>query len=343
MKRCLACILLLLFLCGCTANQPPVTNEQYIAGTIVTQTVPQGESSQAEIDDAVRRVTDRLRELESCFSVTIDSSDISRLNKTHKAVLQSDTKLLLEKALSLADTTGGAFNPCLLPLTRTWNISNAAAEESAFSVPSSSQIEEAKQHCGYHSLQISGNEAFLSDAQGGIDLGGIAKGYMADEAVSLYRQLGIENACISLGGNIYAIGHNQHGRPWNIAIQDPRAPHGTSIGTIPVTDKSVVTSGDYERYVEKDGIRYHHIIDPSTGYPARSGIMSLSVISEDSAKADALSTAAFVLGLNEGRALLERANCDFIIVTEDKKIYLSKGIQDTFRLTGRENGYDIVS
>lgn len=342
MKRCLVCVLFLLVLSGCT-RQPPVITEQYIAGTVVTQTIPQGNNSQAEIKDAARQVTERLRELESYFSVTISASDISRLNQSHRTTLQPDTKLLLEKALSLADTSDGAFNPCLLPLIHTWNISSALTEDAVFAVPSPSQIEQAKQHCGYHSLQVNGSEAFLSDAQGGVDLGGIAKGYMADEAVSLYRQLGIENACISLGGNIYAIGHNQYGHPWNIAIQDPRAPHGASIGTISLTDKSVVTSGDYERYVEQDGIRYHHIIDPSTGSPARSGIMSVSVISEDSAKADALSTAAFVLGLKGGRALLEKEHCDFIIVTEDKKIHLSKGIQDTFQFTGKENGYDVVS
>ena len=176
-----------------------------------------------------------------------------------------------------------------------------------------------------------------------IDLGGIAKGYAADK---IYKYLkedeNLENALINLGGNIRILGNKEKNQPFSIGIQDPTKPRGNSIGNIKVSDKSVVTSGIYERYLEKNNKIYHHMLNPHTGYPFENNLSSVTIISDKSIICDALSTTTFGLGIEKGLKLIESLdNVDAIFVTKDKKIYLSSNLKDKLNLT--DNSFTIIN
>ena len=174
-----------------------------------------------------------------------------------------------------------------------------------------------------------------------MDLGAIAKGYTADEVKKVLLNNKINSALINLGGNVYAIGTNPDGDDWNIGIQNPLSTRGEYLGTISVTDKSIVTSGNYERFFIKDGIRYHHIFDPKTGYPAEEGLISTTIVSDKSIDGDALSTSTYILGLDKGIKLVESIKgVEAIFVTKDKKVYVTPGLKNNFKLTSKEFTYE---
>jgi thiamine biosynthesis lipoprotein len=167
-----------------------------------------------------------------------------------------------------------------------------------------------------------------------IDLGAIAKGYAADEAVAVLRANGVESAFVNLGGNVYVIGAKPDNSPWRIGIRDPFAQEANSfVGVISATDTSVVTSGTYERYFVKDGVTYHHILDPKTGYPAESDLASVTIISPESIVADAVSTSTFLIGKEAGKALIESLpNVEAVLVDKDRNVWVSSGIRNQFEI-----------
>ena len=176
-----------------------------------------------------------------------------------------------------------------------------------------------------------------------MDLGGIAKGYAGDEAIKIYKKYGIKSAYINLGGNVVVLGTKPDGKPWRIGVQNPRAENGFYIGIVEVADKAVVTSGDYERFFEENGKRYHHILDPKTGRPADSGLISSTIVTDVSMDADALSTAAFVLGLEKGRALVESLEgVEAIFVTKDKEVYVTDGLRNSFTFSDESKEFKYV-
>jgi thiamine biosynthesis lipoprotein len=167
-----------------------------------------------------------------------------------------------------------------------------------------------------------------------IDLGGIAKGYAADQVRDIFLKHGINSALIDLGGNIYALGNKPDGTPWKVGIQNPFLQRGQSLGILKVKNKSVVTSGNYEKYFIRDGKRYHHILDPRTGYPSESSIISATIISDNSLDGDGLSTGIYILGVKQALELIETLDgIEAILVTDDKKAYVTNGINDYFELT----------
>ena len=166
-----------------------------------------------------------------------------------------------------------------------------------------------------------------------IDLGGIAKGYAADQIVKYLKSKDVESAIINLGGNVFILGEKEKNTPFKVGIQDPTSEDGSSIGNISVSNKSVVTSGIYERYLEKDGIIYHHMIDPSTGYPFENNLSSVTIISSSSIVGDGLSTTTFGLGLQKGMKLIESLdNTDAIFITKDKKVYTTSNLKGKLNL-----------
>ena len=166
-----------------------------------------------------------------------------------------------------------------------------------------------------------------------IDLGGIAKGYAADQIVKYLKSKDVESAIINLGGNVFILGEKEKNTPFKVGIQDPTSKDGSSIGNIAVSNKSVVTSGIYERYLEKDGIIYHHMIDPSTGYPFENNLSSVTIISSSSIVGDGLSTTTFGLGLQKGMKLIESLdNTDAIFITKDKKVYTTSNLKGKLNL-----------
>ncbi len=170
-----------------------------------------------------------------------------------------------------------------------------------------------------------------------VDLGAIAKGYAADEVAKILKENGVQHAIINLGGNVLTLGGNLEDKPWKIGIQNPFNQRGEYLGIISVQDETIVTSGTYERYFEQDGKKYHHILDPMTGYPVENDIASVSIITKKSIDGDGNSTSVLLLGLDKGMKFIEnQAGVDAIFVTYDKKIYVTSGIKDRFTITNKE-------
>jgi len=204
-------------------------------------------------------------------------------------------------------------------------------------VPTEEEIAEAKKLVNYKNIEIDNNKVFLKQKDMQLDLGAIAKGYAADEVKRIAEENNIKSAFVNLGGNVLVIGHKADGSKWRIGIQDPRKNRGNIMAVIKAVDKTIVTSGNYERYFEKNGNIYHHIIDPATGYPADSGLLSVSIISESSFDADALSTSVFILGLEKGMEFIkDQKNVEVLFITEDLKVYLSPGLKGKVEITGEE-------
>lgn len=257
-------------------------------------------------------------EYEQKFSRTIDTSEISRLNsaKGQWVELSEDTIKLIEEAIEYSEMTEGAFDITVAPLTELWHVNDNEGM-----IPSEEEIEKAKSHINYKLIEIDGNKVRLKDEEAQIDLGGIAKGYIADQLKALMLERGVESAMINLGGNIAVIGTKEDGSNWNVGIQKPFAEQNEVIGSVSVRDKTVVSSGIYERYFQYKGEIYHHILDPDTGYPSDSDLEAVTIIGESSAIADALSTSCILLGSEKGMELIESIpKVEAIFVTRDGKI-----------------------
>ncbi len=258
-------------------------------------------------------------EFENTISKTIETSEISQINNAQgNPVTVSDMTIeLLQKGIEYGDLTQGKFDITIAPLSELWDIKNNPGI-----IPSADEIQEALSHVGYQNIQINGNEVTLLDPNAAIDLGGIAKGYMADRIKDYLVSEGVESALINLGGNILTIGSKPNGSSFILGIQKPFDKQGNPITTVDSTDNSLVTSGVYERYFELDGERYHHILNVETGYPYDNGLLSVSIISPESVDGDALSTACFALGLEAGTELINSLeNIDAIFITEDYELH----------------------
>lgn len=286
--------------------------------------------------EAVQEAEGRVAEIENRMSVFKQDSDIGLLNRksgTGFQKLHRDTFGLLEKSVWFGNFTHGAFDITSRPLSELWGINRRGSF-----VPSEAAIQRLLPLVDYKSLrldpEISG--AFLGKAGQSIDLGGIAKGYAADEVRRILLEHGIRNAMVNLGGNVVAVGNRPDGSPWRVGIQNPLEPTGTYLGILTVSDSSVVTSGSNERFFIKDGVRYHHILDPRTGRPAQSSLLSVTVVCPCSADADALATACFVLGVEKSLPLLEQADAQAVFLSDDLTVRVTEGMQNQFRLNSGE-------
>lgn len=270
----------------------------------------------------------RLKEIEQVFSVRIAASTISQVNQAAgiaAVAVPEEVLLVLQQALDIAKKTGGAFDPTIGPLVNLWDIGGDNSQ-----VPSQQAIDHARSLVDWRLVEIDSQRGtvYLPKQGMALDLGGIAKGYAADELVAIAQEAGIQQALFDLGGNIYAFGTKADGTPWRVGVKDPAQPGGSPALALAVQDRSVVTSGMYERFFEQEGIRYHHILNPATGYPVWNDIQSVTIVSKSSLLADALSTSVFLLGREKGLALLESEDAEGVIIGEDKLVYPTSGIAD---------------
>lgn len=261
-----------------------------------------GENAQ----DAVEAAVARLFELDALLSVTNAKSEVAALNAADgtNVTLSPEVYGLLETAAFYSEKFAGYFDVTISPVVDLWGFYT-----DHFAVPDAAAVQESLTHVNYHFINF--KEAFTVSLDDGaqIDLGAIAKGYAAEQIREIFADYGIENAIIDLGGNILAFGNKPNASPWHVAVRDP-VDSTEQLCTLTVSDKALVTSGSYQRYFEQDGVRYHHIMDPKTGAPAESDLISVTVITDDALYADALSTALFVMGFNRATAYW-RSSPDF--------------------------------
>lgn len=311
MKRIFSFLLIVsLLLCGCAKEPEPAHMTTFCMNTVMDLTI-----WGKEADTGLGRVYTKLVELESRWSATDENSIISNLNRGNQLLqLEPAQAALLANIEKISERTGGAFNPKMRLLSEAWGFYNEQHR-----VPSHEEIASAMETAQW-------------------DLGGAMKGYAGQVCADLLEELDVDRAMLVLGGNVQTYGDKPNGTPWQIAIQNPNFADDY-IGIISVTGTaSVVTSGDYQRFFEVDGMKYHHILDPETGYPADSGLSSVTIICRDGLTADCLSTALFVMGLEEATAFWQE-NSDFeaVFVTTDGEIYATEGAN----LSGCQ--YEVIS
>lgn len=273
---------------------------------------------------ATREILDHCEEMcesyEQLFSPTIETSEISQINRAggRPVEVSEETADLIRLGVSYGDLSGGKFDITIASASELWTFQDN--EEKV--LPDPDALAEAVTHIDYHNVTVEGNTVILSDPEAKIDLGGIAKGYIADRLKEYLESEGIEHALINLGGNMVAVGGRYDGADFQIGLQKPFSPDGTSIAVLSVSDQSVVSSGNYERYFEKDGTIYHHILDPETGQPIQNGLYQVTIISDRSVDGDALSTTCFALGLEKGMELIESMEgVEAVFITEDYEIH----------------------
>ena len=261
------------------------------------------------------------RKYENLFSAEVESSDIGRINQAEgKPVsVSSETAELIQLGIHYGELSDGKFDITVLSASELWDFHDGKKV-----IPDQKVLEEAVSHIDYKNIQVDGTTVTMKDPKCRIDLGGIAKGYIADRLKEYLEKEGIEHATINLGGNVLTIGTKPDGSDYKIGIQKPFAADGEVLEVLSVHDRSVVSSGDYERYFEKDGVIYHHILDPQSGWPVQNDLDQVTILSDSSADGDALSTTCYVLGLEKGMKLIqEMDDVEAIFVTKDGEIHRS--------------------
>jgi len=337
-KKYLAYLIFSILVCSavCGCGQPkPVQTQEFALGTIINQQV-----YGADAQKATKEVSARIKELDALWTINKPGGDINKLNSKAGqgyVKLRPETIDLLMKARRISDLSdGAAFDITVAPLVKAWGIGTDHPKVLADDV-----VRQLVELVNYQDVQVdeAANSASLAKAGQMVDLGGIAKGYIGDLVVDIYKKNGITSAFANLGGNVVVLGGKPDGSAWKVGIQNPRSENGEIVGVVDVIDKAVVTSGDYQRYFVKNGKRYCHIIDPKTGYPADSGLMSVTVIADSSTDADGMSK-AYVLGLQKGLDLVKRyGQAEAIFITNDKKIYVTPGLKGKFHLEDASDEY----
>ena len=276
-------------------------------------------------EEVLKKLENRINELDELLSTGKETSEVSRLNRSGKAVLSKITANLVKRSLDIYQKTDGLFDITIYPLMELWGFPSKN-----YKVPSDKEIKEKLKDVGSDKIifdEAAGEISFKNRGME-IDFGGIGKGYITDELVKILTEEKVESAIINLGGNVFGFKKKPDGSLWNVAIRDPNEPD-KYMAVIKLEDSAVITSGGYERYFEKDGVTYHHILDPRTGKPSNSNLKSVSIVSKDGTLADALSTSLFIMG-EEGAAEYWKKNgnnFDIILMTKDNRLLISNNIK----------------
>jgi thiamine biosynthesis lipoprotein len=283
-------------------------------------------------EDCLDAVCREISQLEGLLSRFIPNSDVSQINQSAGrscVVVDSKTFEVLTRSKELASLCSGYFNVTIAPLVALWNIG-----KDSFTHPSNDDIQQKLSLVNYRDLILDSDTqtAGLAKIGQSLDLGAIGKGFAADQIVKIINIFGITSAYSNLGGNVVTLGSKPDGSPWHIGIQHPRQ-EKTLLGSVAVTNQSVVTSGDYQRFSsDSSGTLFNHIIDPTTGYPVESGLVSVTIISDNAMTADVLSTALFVMGINRGMELLMSfPKTEAILMDTEEKVFVSKGLKGQFQ------------
>lgn len=334
-KRIIAILMVVfisLSLTACGNNNQQYTRTDFMMDTVM-QVTAYGKNAKKAVDESM----EKLKEIDDLMSSQKNGSDVEKINENagKKYVkVNPETFYVIKTALKYGKISGGNFDITIAPLANLWGIGTNHAR-----VPSESQIKEVMKYINYRDVLLNAKdyEVKLKKQGMAIDLGGIAKGYAADEIENIMKKNGIKHALINLGGSsVYMYGSKPDGSNWNIGIQDPFGDKGKYFAIVSGKDMLIDTSGNYERYFIQNGKRYHHILNPFTGYPAESGVVSTTIVSTNikSIDADALSTITFILGVEKGMKLIESMpGVDAIFVTPDYKVYATSGLKGKLKIT----------
>lgn len=325
--RLLALLAVLVLSCGAAMQLRPKTTEpisrsDFLLNTFITITLYDSEDEEI-LDSCV----ELCREYENRFSKTIPASEIYKMNHREAGenvfTLSKDAASLLRTGLHYSEISDGAFDLTIEPVSSLWNFSSGKAE-----VPPADEIEAAAAKVDYRNLKLEGDTLTFLSPDTTLDLGSIAKGFIADRLKEFLISRGVESAVINLGGNVLCVGERPDGSPFLIGLQAPFEDRNTTFANLAIRDMSVVSSGVYERSFEVNGILYHHLLNPETGYPYDNGLISVTIVSPRSVDGDALSTTCFSLGLEEGMELINSIDGTYaFFMTEDREVHYSDGAE----------------
>ncbi len=319
-------------LCGCRDNNGIMNNgkiseetrDVFAMDTYMTLTA-YGENAKDAIDEAV----DEIQRLDDMFSVGNKNSEVTILNDNGSEIISDETAYLFETASQIYKNTEGSFDITVYPLMVEWGFTNQK-----YNVPNQKKIDSLLKLIGTEKIEYDKKQKFISVPEGmKIDFGGIAKGYTSQCIMKIFEKNDLTGGIVSLGGNVQTYGKKPNGDSFKVGIEDPFG-NEEYVGILNVKNKAVITSGGYERFFEKDGEQYHHILDPKTGYPAKSGLASVTIVSDDGTKADGLSTALFVMGKEKAIEYWKqygiKENFDVILVEENGDVTITEGIESLF-------------
>ena len=305
-------------------EQESLSSELYAMDTVMSLT-----AYGAHAKEALEAAETEISRLDKLLSISSESSDIYQVNQNGSGELSEDTRELLASALEYFQETDGVFDCTIEPIMEAWGFTTHD-----YRVPDSSELSGLLPLVDASAVFLNGDQVNLPSGAR-LDLGGIAKGFTSSRVMDIFAQNGVTSGIISLGGNVQTLGRKPDGSLWRVGIQDP-GNLNSMFAVVEVADEAVITSGAYQRYFEQDGVRYHHIIDPRTGYPADSGLTSVTIISPDGTLADALSTSLFIMGPEKAAAFWQqhKDKFDAIMMTDDGTVLVTSGLADRCQITG---------
>ena len=338
LKRYIALLLAMVMVCamaltGCAgkkgtsentaSDEEPYSRDIFAMDTYMTVSA-YGDAGEKAVDAAVKEIN----RLDAHLSTGKASSEVSELNASNGGKLSADTNALMDAALDLYESTDHVFDITIYPVMKLWGFT-----DQNYKVPSEGDLKAALTLVDASTLDYNKAKKTVAFTVDGtqIDFGGIAKGYTSATVAQLYKDYGVTSGLVNLGGNVQTVGFKPDGSEWRIGIQDPED-ENDMLGVVQTHDAAVITSGGYERNFEEDGVVYHHIIDPVTGYPADSGLISVTIVSEDGTLADGLSTSLFIMGKDKAIEYWKAhsKDFDFVLCEDDGTLVVSKGLKDKF-------------
>lgn len=331
----------LLVLAGCGEEKKKVElkDEPYTKSEVIMGTIVKLKVYDKDKEAALEKGFKRIRELAIKIDINNEFKQESEVDKINAASgikpvsVDKNIYKLIKRGILYSKETGGSKDITIGPITLLWHIGFPDAKK-----PTDKEIKGRLPLVGYQNVVLNDKEhsVFLKKKGMKLDLGGIAKGFIADEVQKVFNKEGVQSSIIDLGGNVLIHGNSPSGDVFKVGIQDPFSSRGQLIGYLPAHNKSIVTSGIYERYLEVDGVKYHHLFDPKTGYPFKNNIAGVSIISDKSLTGDGLSSAAFSEGIKNGLAFIEKQKgVEAIFVSKDKKVYITSGLKGKFHLTAK--------
>jgi len=328
-KRLLALVLAFLLLTGC-AGRPDWQETEFFAMDTVMKLRLYGTEEPTEVFGTVIR---GISALENVLSVTKEESSVARLNRGEAVTPSEDLRILLEKSIALSERTDGCLDPTIYPLVKLWGFTTGE-----YRVPEETEVQNALKIIGSQYISFENDMISLKNGTQ-LDFGAVAKGYAAEVCAKMIREAGC-SGILTLGGNIQTVGEKPDGSDWRVGITDPEQPDESIAALSLQGSHAVVTSGGYQRYFEENGVRYSHIIDPATGYPAQTGLSSVTIVADSGFLADGLSTALYVMGL-EAATEFWRDSDDFemVLITQEGEIHVSEGLSSRFSC---EKEYQVI-